>query len=215
MSPLRPSGFPSTRRSSHSSIWSSTMATTRRAMCGASPQSSRSFRGSISNRPATLSSRATATRRCRRRGTTSRPCARRSPSTRRWMRRGVRRGSVRPRKTPAASFRRCRPSAPRSMLRCFAIVRPIPPGAAGLVDVPLDAPVLAHSRGSGVRRRARARQRGTTGAVPRRARERAAVASISPSSRRRRGRQRCRRIAGSASIASGCRSRVCPARGSC
>ena len=31
----------------------------------------------------------------------------------------------------------------------FRHVRPIPPGAAGLVTIPLDAPVLAHSRGSG------------------------------------------------------------------
>ena len=54
------------RRSSRSSISSSTMATTRRAMCAASPRSSRTSRGSISNRPATRSSRDTATRRCRR-----------------------------------------------------------------------------------------------------------------------------------------------------
>ena len=96
----------------------------------------------------------------------------------------------------------------------FRHVRPIPPGAAGLVTIPLDASVLAHSRGSGF---ADVRVLDSAGRqVPylvERASEPLSIdLTIEPETR---GRRRCRRIAGSASIEFGCRSRVCPARASC
>ena len=64
------------------------------------------------------------------------------------MRRGVKRGFGLRRRTSAASCRLCRRSARRSTRRLFRYVRTIPPRRAGLVTIPLDEAVLAHSQGA-------------------------------------------------------------------
>ena len=139
------------RRSSRSSIWSSTMATTRRATC----EHHRRLRGAavdlfrIDRR---LDRRALRQpRRCRRRGTTSRPCGQTSRHRqRRWRRRGVKRARVAERRTSAASA----PALPtvgsaldvqRSSDTCGRFL-PVPRVSS---PIPLDAPVLAHSQGAG------------------------------------------------------------------
>ena len=97
--------------------------------------------------------------------------------TTRWTRRGVkralrRRGGERQPCGAGAADRRLGARSGDLPISCGRSR----PGAAGLVTIPLDAPVLAHSQGAALRRRARARRGEPPGAVSRRARERAAVA---------------------------------------
>ena len=138
------------RRSNHNSIWSSKTATTRRSSSRAFPQCSPNNHGSISSPPARRSSPGSARGAWLRRATTSRPyairCAPRSTTSR-----------LPPGATSTQRLRRplplrrhrppWPPSAPRSMCRSSLTSARCPRGIPGLVMLPLDAHVLAHSAG--------------------------------------------------------------------
>ena len=100
-----------------------------------------------------------------RRATTSKRCATRCASTPSPTRPGASRARVPPTRMPPARRRRCRPSARRSIPTLFRYVRPVPPGDAGLIALPLDArgaraqrgraPAASPTSGSSTRRRGR------------------------------------------------------------